>query len=213
VTITKQADQTKVVSGGTVVYSYAVQNTGNVALTNVTVTDDKCSPVTGPQGSTLAAGASANYTCSQALTQTTLNTARVTADHQGGGTVKDTDSVTVDVIDPSISLTKSASSTRVEPGETVLYTYEVRNNGDDTLTNVTAIDDKCSPVLGAQNSTLNPGQSLVFTCSQALNEITTNTGTVTAKDSLGNTVTATDSVTVWIDTDIIYLPSIFNQYP
>jgi hypothetical protein len=210
VTITKQADKDIVASGDTVVYSYEVENTGDVELTQVTVTDDQCSPVTGPQGSTFAVGETASFSCSQVLTQETTNTGSVTANHQGiSGTVSDdSDLVTVQVA--GISLDKSASSTSIEFGETVLYTYQVRNTGDVPLTDVVVADDKCSPVLGAQGSTLNPGDSMLLTCSQTLNETTTNTGTVTGTYQGGGTVTATDSATVRIDIYYSYLPVAFN---
>jgi hypothetical protein len=213
-TIAKQASESTVVSGDTVLYSYQVTNIGDVELTQVTVTDDKCSPVVGLQGATLAVGATADFTCSQSLTATTTNVGSVTADHQGGGTVSDdSDPVTVNVIRPELTIVKSASTTTIDPGDFVQFTYVVQNTGDDPLTNLVVSDNKCSPVFGPQNSTLSPGQTGVFTCSQTLNETTTNIGTATAVDSLGNTVTEQDSVTVRVDVYYIYLPAVFSRYP
>jgi hypothetical protein len=215
VTIAKQVDKNIVASGDTVVYNYEVENTGDIDLTQVTVFDDQCSPVTGPQGATLAAGATANFGCTQVLTQTTTNIGTVTANHQGiSGTVTLSDTATVQVA--GISLDKTVSPTSIEPGETVLYTYRVRNTGDVPLTDVVVTDDKCSPVLGAQGSTLNPGNSTLLTCSQTLNEATTNTGTAEAYYKRGDRdirITATDSVTVRIDTYSIYLPAVLSGYP
>jgi hypothetical protein len=212
VTISKQADQNFVVAGDVVVYSYEAENTGDVELTNLLVTDDQCSPVTGPQGATLAVAETATFTCAQVLTQTTTNTGTATANHKGiGGVVTDdSDPVTVQVA--GLSLVKSASAASVEPGETVIYQYAVENTGDVPLSNVVVTDDKCSPVLGPQGTTLAPGQSEVFSCAQELNKTTTNTGTVTTY--YGDIqVTAQHSVTVRIDTYYIYLPIVLGQYP
>lgn len=219
ITLVKTANEDKVVSGDTVVYTYQVTNDGDVVLTNVVVGDDTCTAITGPTGNTGTANLDPaetwTYTCSQALTQSTTNTATATASHPAGGTVTDTDTATVEVIHPSITLTKSASSESVEPGDIVLYTYLVTNNGDDLLTNVALTDDKCSPLIRQPGNTgtanLDPQESWLYTCSQQLNEETTNVATVTATDSLGNTLTATDSVTVRMGVYLLFLPTVVNQ--
>jgi len=212
VQITKQADKNIVVVGDEVVYSYLVTNTGDVELTNVVVTDDQCSPVTGPQGTTLATGASASFACAQTLTQATTNTGTVIANHQGLSQTVTDDSDPVTVEAAGLSIDKSASATTVEPGQTVIYQYVVENIGSISLTNVEVTDDKCSPVLGSQNNPFDPGQIAVFTCAQELNQTTTNTGTVTGNYP-GGTVIAQDSVTVQIDRYYIYLPIALSRYP
>jgi hypothetical protein len=50
--LTKTADKTTAAIGETVTYSYAETNDGTVPLTSVSVTDDKCSPVTFTGGDT-----------------------------------------------------------------------------------------------------------------------------------------------------------------
>jgi hypothetical protein len=212
VQITKQADKNIVVSGDVVVYSYQVANTGDVELTNVVVTDDRCSPVSGPQGTTLAVGASTGFTCAQALTQATTNTGTVIANHQGlSRTVTDnSDPVTVDVA--GLSLVKSASPTTVEPGQIVIYQYTVSNTGSVPLTNVVVTDDKCSPVLGGAPSPFSSGQTAILTCAQTLNQTTENVGTATANYP-GGTVIAQDRVTVRVNRHYIYLPVALSRYP
>ncbi len=91
--------------GGSVDYTYAVSNVGNVALTNVSVTDDHCASVSYVSGdantnSALDLSEVWSFSCSTSLTQTTTNVG--TAHGWDGNTeVTDTDSATVTVADPT----------------------------------------------------------------------------------------------------------------
>jgi hypothetical protein len=71
--LTKTASKTSVVTGDSVTYTYTEMNDGNVPLTNVSVTDDKCSPVTLQSGdngnSVLDPGETWTFTCSRNLTK------------------------------------------------------------------------------------------------------------------------------------------------
>ena len=84
---------------GTVTYTYKVTNPGTTALNNVSVTDDKVSPVTYISGdinndSLLQSGETWTYTGSAVLTETITNTA--TAEGSANGlTAADTAVVTV----------------------------------------------------------------------------------------------------------------------
>jgi len=87
--------------GGNVTYTYTVTNPGNVPLTNVTVSDDHCGPVTYQSGDTSNANAldqseTWTYSCTQNLTASTTNVATATG-HDGETTVSDTDSASVTV--------------------------------------------------------------------------------------------------------------------
>jgi len=79
--------------GGMVTYTKKVTNPGTVALSNVQVTDDKCSPVTYISGdlnsdSKLDVTETWTYTCKANLTKTTTNTAIATG-QANGMTVRD----------------------------------------------------------------------------------------------------------------------------
>ena len=122
---------------------------------------------------------------------------------------------TVTVISPSMSVTKAAA-----PKATVTYSYGESNTaaagaGND-LTNPSVSDDKCSPVAqdlkvdGIHNTgdtnndgKLNPGETFNFKCTTIVTLLdgtgtvsVQNTATATATDTLGNTLTETDKLTV-----------------
>ncbi len=87
--------------GGEVTYTYAVWNIGNVPLTDVTLVDNKCSPISAPTGdanddSILDLTETWTYTCTMTLTATTTNLATATG-HHGEDTTIDAAEVTVTV--------------------------------------------------------------------------------------------------------------------
>ncbi len=82
--------------GGLVTYYYFVNNTGNVPLSNVTVSDDKCSPVHCPKNN-LTAGESMICNCTVTINQTTTNIATATGNYLGT-IISATASATVNVV-------------------------------------------------------------------------------------------------------------------
>jgi uncharacterized repeat protein (TIGR01451 family) len=200
--------------GGPVKYTYAVTNTGNVPLTNVTVTDNKCSPVTFVGGdansnSKLDLSETWTFTCTITIAATRTNTATATG-HAGSTTVKATAQATVTVApvvqgnNPDIAVVKTAPVTTLPAaGGEVTYTYKVTNTGDVALTNVTLTDNKCSTVSGPAGDTngdhkLDLTETWTFTCTTNVTETTTNTATATGHDG-DTTVTDTDDWTVTVE--------------
>ena len=178
----------------TVTSTFTVTNTGNAALSNVELTDDKCTPVylsgdTGADG-ILDPGEGWTYTCDRLFTAspgpspvTVTNNARVGATDPTGRAVSDTASATVRVFAPAISLTKSASVAQVNLGvpTSVTYTYLATNTGNMPLSNVTVDDtlgpSDCTPVtpFGATAPiSLAPGASQEFRCTTTLTTATTD---------------------------------------
>lgn len=100
ISITKSASPTALTNGpGLVTYTYRVTNPGTTALSNVSVVDDKLSPVTYVSGDVNEDGSLQPeetwvYTGTMTLGATTTNTATVTA-ISGDTTVTDTAAVTV----------------------------------------------------------------------------------------------------------------------
>lgn len=92
-------------SGGSITYTYKVGNPGIIPLEKVTVTDDKCSAMSGRLGDTNGNGLLDPsevwiFTCTTKLTQTTVNTATVTA-FGNGLRATGTATITVKVENPN----------------------------------------------------------------------------------------------------------------
>ncbi len=134
--------------GDKITYAFTVTNTGNVTLTNVTVTDPKVTVVGGPIAS-LAPGASNNttFTATYTLTQADINTgsvynlATVTGTKPGGGTVTGTGGTTVSIPQtPALAISKTGDVGPVTIGGHVNYAIVVSNVGNVTLHGV-VVDD------------------------------------------------------------------------
>jgi len=100
---------------------------------------------------------------------------------------------TIFVAKPSITLTKTPSTTKIENGGSVTYTYVVANTGNVALT-VGIVDDHFGTI--ASGESLAVGESKTFTKTTTLTTDTTNTATATGVDQSGASVTATASATV-----------------
>ena len=198
--------------GDTVTYCFNVTNTGDDALTSVTVNDDIYGPVT-LGTTTLAPGETTEGTITHIVTESDVpsvtNIATATGTDPLAGTVTDTDPCTINVaLWPDIAVVKTASLTGTCPGsdplavsigDTVTYCFNVTNTGDVTLTSVTINDDIYGPVtLGT--TTLAPGETTEGTITHIVTESdvqsVTNIATATGTDPLGGTVTDTDDCTI-----------------
>ena len=189
---------------GSVTYTYTVTNLGTVALSAVSVVDDKLSPVVYVSGDTnsdtlLQPTETWVFTATTELQVTTTNTG--TAHGTGNGqTVTDVADVTVVVTPlatPVIHIAKTASRLTLTGPGTVTYTFRVTNPGTVDLSNVTVTDDMIDTVTyvsGDANGDerLNPGEEWVYTASATLTETTTNTATATG---VGAEQTVTDTAT------------------
>ena len=117
--------------------------------------------------------------------------------------MSDTDSASVNVLQPGINIVKSADRDTASLGDTVVYTYQVQNEDVDPLVGVAVEDDYCAPVVldtVDANGKLDHGEIWSFSCSYVIQagdpDPLVNTAEVVGYDPLGNPVrdTAQESV-------------------
>jgi len=106
VAIDKSPSVTEAVAGQTMTYTFLVTNPGQLPLSSVVVTDNRCSPVTFADGdtngnSTLEVGETWRYTCTQVQTgdaSTLTNVGTVNAVDPAGAAVTASDTVTIGLV-------------------------------------------------------------------------------------------------------------------
>lgn len=216
--------------GSTVTYNFLVTNTGNTALTSVTVVDPKpgLSAVSCP-GTTLAAGANMTCTATYVVTaadQTSgsiTNTATTTGQPPTGfPPVNASDNEVVPVApaaQPAIALVKSSTHpTPVVEGSTINYSFLVTNTGNVALTAVTVTDPlpglsaiSCPGTTLAVGANMTCTATYVVTAANVTAGAVNNTATVTGTPPAGSggppTVSATDNETVPIPTPVPTMPA------
>lgn len=192
---------------GSVTYGYTVTNIGTVAMSNVTVTDNKCSPVAFISGDTngdskLDTNEAWKYSCSTTVSQTTTNTVTATGQANGFTAVDNANATVVvgaSIIPPLIHIVKKPNVFVLPAGGgAVTYSYTVTNPGTAPLSNVSVVDNKCTGLPGRvvghpgdlnHNDLLESNESWSFTCQTNLTQTTTNIGTA---EGSANGLTATD---------------------
>jgi uncharacterized repeat protein (TIGR01451 family) len=212
IAVAKTANPTQLpIGGGNVTYTFLVTNPGNVPLSNISVTDDRCVPLTLQSGDTnkdnkLDTSETWRYTCGATLTATATDT--VTASGTFGSTkVTGSDKATVTVLvgAPALHLEVTASPLQLPVGGgTATYGYVVTNVGNSPLSNLVVTDDACSPVTYVSGDTNNNDrldltETWHFACSTTLT--TTTTDHARASAAFGSTaVSDTDQATVTVAT-------------
>ena len=209
--ISKSPDLQVIQSGATVTFTIRVENTGEVALTTVTIAD-ALAPACNRTFATLAVGEIQEYICTLiGATATFVNTAIADADQ----TPPVSDTATVQVA--NLLINKSADPTSLpEPGGLVTFTVDIQNTASTTLTLTTLNDAPYGNITqpgGAIVATtcavpqrLTPAgnlQGFRYTCSftvQLTGEPDDYLDTVTAtlQDRHGNQIQIVDDATVTI---------------
>lgn len=190
---------------GLVNYTYTLRNIGTVAVTNITMVGDTCSPITLFSGdldgdARLDVNETWQYRCSTTLAQTHTNTIVATGWANGLSAV-DIASATVivgiPIVPPLIHVTKIPSPLILPfGGGVVTYTATITNPGVVALTNVRLTDDTCSPMIylsGDENGDgdLDPVEEWRYTCQTTVTETTTNTAIATGE---ANGIEVNDSI-------------------
>jgi len=201
---------------GKVTYNYTVWNVGGLqALRDVSLIDDKCSQIRLLTGdingnNLLDPGETWKYDCTANLTSTTTNTAIATGysnDPYHTATIATAVATVVvgtPIQPPLINVVKVPSQLTPFPygGGNVTFTYTVTNPGVVAMHNVSANDDKCSPVSFVSgdtngNNLLDPGENWVYTCTSNIKVSTGNVATARG-DANGLTAVAYSFVNVLV---------------
>jgi large repetitive protein len=186
-----------------VIYTFVVENTGNVTLSNVSINDAKVSPIS-CSVATLAPAASTTCTGTYVLSLLDINTGAVTntatagGDTPGPGSTRVTDVSGSDKTNdmptvlnllqaPSINVVKTAAAPSVNLGanatlvdalDTIDYTFVVTNSGNVSLTGVSVTDAKI-PSISCPLTTLVPAQSATCTGTYVITQADLNLGSIT----------------------------------
>jgi outer membrane protein OmpA-like peptidoglycan-associated protein len=164
--LTKTASVAKVLSGGSVTYTYSVKNNGDLASTSNVIVDDNGTPDNTADDVTVSTVASASlvktggtgatatdgnldpgetWTYSRTVSGVTSDITD-TATYTGqttDSTPTDTDATTVLVVAPSFTLTVDHATHYIRTGETAEFYYTVTNTGNDALTDLNVTPPYC----------------------------------------------------------------------
>nr|WP_202113169.1 DUF11 domain-containing protein [Paenibacillus sp. MMS18-CY102] len=216
--IAKSANRTTATVGSTVTYTLLVSNTGNIGAA-VTLADNiptgssfitgsfrvngnvnaGANPVTGVAIGTVAAGATSTVTFDvqvnslptppQFVNQATSTYTYTPPDGRTVSGSASSNTLTLPVSLPNVTVAKSANVTDVAVGEPITYTSIITNNGTEPVTKVTLTDilppgtvfvAGSAIVGGTPNATANPGTGITV-------------GTIAAGSSITVTIQATVS--------------------
>ncbi|GGA75853.1 DUF7507 domain-containing protein [Ornithinibacillus halotolerans] len=189
----KEANRDHLVTGEEIRYTFTATNSGNVTLSNVTLTDelDGLSEITylsingnvvaDPTNIILKPGdvlvAEATYTVTQADVDSgeVVNFATVNGTDPNGDVVEDNDSVEIHaVVNSGIELKKSSNVEEVtEAGQQITYTFTVTNTGNVTLTDVQVNDPMINDLgidISLNKTTLAPNESTTGTAIYTVTE-------------------------------------------
>ena len=202
-------------AGSTIPYTFTVTNTGQTPLSSIVITDTKLSSVS-CQATSLNVGASTTCTGSYPLTQADVDAGQVVNNASVSGTTPSASTVTASATAtktipqaPTITLTKSAGSivdndaNGHDVGDTIPYSFVVKNAGNVTLTSIAVNDPKVGTVT-CPTTTLAPNASTTCTATYTLLQTDVNTGrvdnsaSVSGTPPIGAAVTASSSASVTI---------------
>jgi gliding motility-associated-like protein/uncharacterized repeat protein (TIGR01451 family) len=170
-------------------YTFTVTNTGNVLVTNITISDPLAGLIlTGNPIASLAPGVTIKLTGVYTITQVDIDAGKVTnsalatgkdpkgkevADISGTTVENNTPTVTLLPQEPKLTVTKTAD--RVEYsfiGDVINYTIKIQNSGTTTIHDIVVTDALTGLDTGVQNLTipiLLPGESQEFSLTNSSN--------------------------------------------
>jgi hypothetical protein len=166
-------------AGQSATYTFQVHNnTGFDTFSDVSVSDDQCSPLSGPEGDSNSDGKldyteTWTYTCTYAPPgdpgDAVTNTVTASGTGEEYGSVSDTDSHTTWIT--GLSVDKTVDLDTADPFDELHYTITITNNGPDSWDYEGYLYDQgCEDLSSDSENTdggwfwLEPGESAVYTC-------------------------------------------------
>lgn len=221
INVTKVPSPLAVTTGrGEVTYTYEITNPGTVILSNISISDDKVTPLMYISGDVnndnrLQLNEKWIYKATTILTATTTNA--VTVKGMGNGltavdvataTVVVSNTEQVVVVPPLINVVVVPNPLMLPNGEGVVtYTYKVTNPGQIPLSYVSLIDDQAQSIQYVsgdlnEDQLLQPSERWIYSDKETINQ--TQIRISTAK-GLANGLMATDSAisTVVVSTEVV----------
>jgi len=225
-TVTKSTSSVPTMEGDTLVYQFEVENTGNVDITSITVNDAKCAAapvlVSGDVGNDLVLSPPETfvYECTSIpVTQVEVDDGMVDNEVDVIGSVPPTapllpvaeDNISTPIAPaPALEIDKSSAaptvglgdiSTATDPGDTIVYTFDIENTGNVTISNLSVTDP--GPTFGGNAgagvwsgvscpaTTLLPTQTTSCTATYTLAQDDIDAAIAAGPNSVANTATAT----------------------
>jgi uncharacterized repeat protein (TIGR01451 family) len=211
-------------AGDQVTYTFAVTNSGNVTLHGATITETafsgtgsapeaSCPATSFAPGQTITCTATYSITQADADAGSVTNSATATATPPTGAPVTSGGSTATVTIPPapSVSLVKTATpDSGVHVGDSVAYTFDVKNTGNVTLSGA-SIDETAfsgtgtAPTVTCPATSIAPGDTARCTASYTVTQAdvdagtVTNTATASAHDGDSTVTSAPSTATVTAD--------------
>jgi LPXTG-site transpeptidase (sortase) family protein len=205
-TVEKSSTTASLSAPGTVTYSYLVTNTGNAALTGISLTDDNDNNDTSCPSSSLAVGANMNCTATHTFTQSELdaNGSPTAASGNLSNNVTASSNEAPDATDnldipisqnPAMTVVKSSTTSSLSAPGTVNYSYLVTNTGNVTLTGIFLADDNDNNDMSCLAATLAPSASTTCSATHTFTqaELNANGSPTPGSGELTNNVTASSN--------------------
>jgi uncharacterized repeat protein (TIGR01451 family) len=181
--------------GQFITYTYTVQNTGNVYLSNIWIIDDHITNSISISSSNLAPGQSAIGNATYSTTQSDIDNGSVVNTATSScifnhHPVSNTTTTTVNAVQRQAMAIRQSTTTNnpIDPttynavGQTITYTYTVTNSGNVNITApISVIDNKIatSPITIQSNGTLSPGNCISGTATYTITQADLDAGYVT----------------------------------
>ena len=187
--------------GDVITYNITVTNTGNVTLTNITVTDSNANIISGSPIASLAPGDSANVTATHTVTQQDIDSGQIMNSATGstsynGGNVTDLsddadpnspggdDDPTITFIgqNTALEVTKddqlAYTPQNLSVGDVVTYLITIKNIGNVTLNNIHVTDNNANIQGNTLIASLDPGQIATLTATHTVTQADIDAGQI-----------------------------------